>query len=289
MGYRGAFWRRLARLGATRFPVWFLRAAPVALGLAFFVVLRRSRRQTLRNLRLAAGERSLIRAWAGSALVFVRFAQCLAEGMRAGSGGTLGRSVVVRGREQVARAMERREGLIFLTAHVGPWDAVASALAEEGGPPLLLVMAAEGDPGAQSLQDETRKLVRVVRLSGDPLEALPLLEHLESGGIVAIQADRVPTGRPSVRTRLFGAPFALPKGPLQLAALSGAPLVPVFAARLGFGRVRVDVGDFRRLPPRPNADQFRAAADAIARDLEAAIARFPEQWFHFVDPDPDAP
>jgi KDO2-lipid IV(A) lauroyltransferase len=80
---------------------------------------------------------------------------------------------------------------------------------------------------------------------------------------------------------LFGAPARIPEGPLRLGALTGAPLVPVFAARTGHRRYVVEVAPPVRLRRTPTDAELDAAAQAIARELERFVRARPTQWFHF--------
>src|SRR5271165_5539699 len=108
----------------------------------------------------------------------------------------------------------------------------------------MIVMQRERDPGAMELQDAIRQAlggVQIVHVGGDPFASLPLMQHLRDGGIVALQIDRVPHRMTGRAVRLFGLPGAIPEGPLRLAQLTGAPIVPVFSARTGHRRYAVYV------------------------------------------------
>jgi lauroyl/myristoyl acyltransferase len=109
---------------------------------------------------------------------------------------------------------------------------------------------------------------------------LDLLAALRRGQVVALQGDRPRAGGRTVMARLFGRPLALPEGPMILARAAGTALVPTFSFREGRRRYRVVL----RPPIRVSRDSPRAkasadAAQALARELEWAIAREPYQWF----------
>ncbi len=96
-----------------------------------------------------------------------------------------------------------------------------------------------------------------------------------------MQMDRLPPGMRGRPGQLFGAPFQVPEGPLRLAAVSGAPLVPVFTRRLGYMEYEVQVAPPVRVPRRPTAVDLDAASSAILRAMEAFVRANPTQWFHF--------
>jgi KDO2-lipid IV(A) lauroyltransferase len=193
--------------------------------------------------------------------------------------------VVVKGREHVDAVLGAGRGAVFVTAHVGPWDAAARLLGTELGVRVALVMEAEPDPAARALHDEVRRAagVEVFAVGEGPLDALPVLRHLRGGGVVAFQIDRrAPSGR-SLATTLFSRPFAVPEGPFRLAALAGVPLLAVFSSRTGYFAYEVEAG-----PPvecqRPVVGaELEAAARVVVGRLESFIARHPTQWFHFGD------
>jgi KDO2-lipid IV(A) lauroyltransferase len=150
---------------------------------------------------------------------------------------------------------------------------------------VMIVEAAERDAAASAIQDEARRAfgLRVVHVGEDPLSALPLVHHLREGGAVALQVDRAPPGVRARSVTLFGEEARLPEGPLRLAALTGAPIVPVFAERAGYRRYEVTVNPAIRVPRAPSEADLDAAAQELAARLEAFVRARPTQWFHFRD------
>ena len=116
-------------------------------------------------------------------------------------------------------------------------------------------MQPERDARAQMLQDGARDRagIRVVNIGKSPLDSLPLLAHLRQGGVVAVQIDRLPKGMRARQAELFGEPWLLPEGPLLLASVSGAPIVPTFTRRIGYMKYEVVCAPAIHLPRRPNS------------------------------------
>lgn len=286
--HSAAFWRRFAHLGAARGPRFFVRFAPPLIGLVFFVLLPAARRAIVRNLRRIFGERDAWRESLDVARTFQNFAACLTESLGALRPESKRAHVHVRGARRIDELLERKTGFVITTAHVGPWDGAAQALANADGARVMIVMAREDDAGAEALHDQVRGNihVEVLRIGHHPLDALPALLHLQQGGIVALQLDRVPTGSTSIETRLFGAPFFVPAGPFLLAGLARVPLVPVFSARTGFFSRRIEVGHAVVPPRRPRPEQLERLAAAAVAQMEEHIRVYPTQWFHFgTEPD----
>src|SRR5262249_132964 len=105
--------------------------------------------------------------------------------------------------------------------------------------------------------------------------------HLRSGGVVALQIDRVPPGLRARSVMLFGAPGRVPEGPLRLAMWTGAPLVPVFAARTGYRCYEVVVHDPIRIARSADEAEVDAAGQRLADAMQRFVQAHPTQWFHF--------
>lgn len=277
-------WRRWAYLGARYGPRAFVRWSPPLIGLGFALGLPRARRQVLRNLRRIHGPRSELVELRDMAATFASFAACLAESL-AGE-----RPEGKRARYHVQNAAsfealrKQNRGLLLATAHVGPWDAAARALRNVVDEPVLLIMAGEEDAGAGEFHDLVRKQsgIDVCRIGNHPLDALEALEWLQAGKLAAVQMDR-PTASGALVTRLFGRPFAFPRGPFVLASLARVPLLPVFASRRGFFDYQIEVGQAIELPSRADGRQMEQAAESFATQLGAFLREHATQWFHFTD------
>jgi KDO2-lipid IV(A) lauroyltransferase len=173
--------------------------------------------------------------------------------------------------------------MILATAHTGGWQVAGLALEKMLGLKMLVVMRRERDARAQALQEAARERAGVsfAYVGDDPMESLGLLGHLRRGGVVAMQVDRLPPGMRGRAAELFGAPFAIPEGPLRLAAVSAAPILPIFTRRLGYMEYDVQAARPVHLPRRPETKDLDAAATSILGAMEAFVRANPTQWFHF--------
>jgi len=276
-------WRRALDAGITHGPRAFVRYSPPLIGLVFAAVLGRQRRAVRKNLRRALGPRSSLAEHADVARVFATFASCLTEAF-----------VVARGRperlvglcaddENFSQAAADGRGVIIATAHTGGWQAAGPILQSLHTADVVIVMAHERDARAEALTDDARDRygVRIVHVGTSPLDALPLLAHLKRGGVVAVQIDRLPQGMRGRTVSLFGEPWIVPEGPLQLAAVSGAPIVPVFTRRTGYMRYEVKSHPPVRIGRKPASAELDEAAQRICSAMEKFLRVNPTQWFHF--------
>jgi lauroyl/myristoyl acyltransferase len=275
--------RRLARWGASRGPEWFVRYAPPVIGVAAWAVAGDARRAIAVNLQRVRGPRTALRDALDGMRTFATYASCLTEILGAGSERARLPRMLVCGELNMIDALADERGVIFVTAHTAGWEVVGPLLSRDHGRRVMIGMHAERDAAARGIQDAAREAhgLIVTHVGEDPLAALPMVRHLRDGGIVALQIDRAPPGMRTRRVTMFGRESRLPEGPLRLAAVTGAPIVPVFAARVGHRRYRVEACRPIRLSRHAHAAELDAAAQQVADGLEGFVRGRPTQWFHF--------
>ncbi len=284
-----AFWRRLARGLATYAPDWFLRYSPTAIALVAAAVLPGARRGVSRNLVRIRGEVSPARHAYDVARTFTSYAGCIAEVMTNGTKNETHPEVTILGENDFYRAAARGRGIIMVTAHTAGWELTGPCILRDSGMQIMMVMEPEPDPVARKLQDEARTAsgLAVAHVGDDPFASLPLLHHLRKGGIVAFQIDRTPPGMRSRSVTMFGEPGTVPEGPMRLAQVSGAPILPAFSGRLGHRRYFVDIRPAIEISRRAKGDEL----DRVAQHMADAMMRFleerPTEWFDWGrDPSP---
>jgi KDO2-lipid IV(A) lauroyltransferase len=217
------------------------------------------------------------------AKTFVTYATCLTEVLSSGSKNGEPAQLEIRGHSRFEDALSDEKGAVLVTAHTAGWEAAGPQLARDRGLRVMIVERAEEDAVSREIQDQARRAqgLLVAHVGDDPLSALPLMKHLRERGVVALQIDRTP---PMLRARnvtMFGRPARVPEGPLRLAALTGAPIVPVFVARTGRGRYELVVRGPVRLSRSPGEAELDSAAQEIANSLSEFVRAHPTQWFHF--------
>ena len=284
LAHDGLFWRRLAHLGASRGPEWLVRYSPPFWGCAAAIAVPTARRTIAANLRRVRGAASPIREAVDVAKTFSAYASCLAEVLSSGSKNDRAPEALIYGERHIAKFMAVARGGVFVTAHTAGWELVGALLSRDHALELMMVMEPERAPEARRLQDEARMAqgVRVLHVGqGDPLASLPLLRHVREGGIVAMQLDRNPLGMKKRAVRLFDAPGTIPEGPLRLAQLTGAPLLPIFAARSGYRSYVVRAYEPITIARRASEAELDAAAQQMADVMTSFLRDHPTQWFHF--------
>jgi lauroyl/myristoyl acyltransferase len=280
-----AFLRRLAYAGARFGPRFVIEHSPKFFGTAFALALPETRARVLRNLRRIKGERGFLSEQRDVVETFTSYAACLAESLGIERGDAQGTELVVHGKAHLKEALASARGVILVTAHIGPWDCAARLLAKDFSADVVVVMLAEPDQEARKVHDSVRERtgVRVMHVGDHPLDSLPLLRHVRNGGMLAVQLDRGAPGGRFLDVELFGRAEHVPEGPFRLAALSGAPIVPIFAHRAGYFRYEFSVEAPIWVERAASQFELQTAAAAAARYMQAFISRHPTEWFHFAN------
>jgi len=280
-----AFLRRLAYAGARFGPRFVIEHSPKFFGTAFALALPETRGRVRANLRRVKGKRSFLAEQRDVVSTFTSYAACLAESLGIERRDAQHTELKVHGEAHLQAALLAGRGVILVTGHIGPWDCAARLLAKDFSADVLVVMLAEPDEAARRVHDSVRERsgVRVMHIGEHPLDALPLLRHVRGGGVVAIQLDRAAPGGRFLDVELFGEPEHMPEGPFRLAALSGAPIVPIFAHRVGYFHYEFSVAAPIWVSRQAPASELQAAAANAAQSMQSFITRHPTEWFHFAN------
>lgn len=281
--YNSALWRKAVVAGVTHGPEAWLRYSPPLFGCAFAATLAPQRRAVLKALRLVHGKRAPLTEMRDVAAVFANFAMSMTEAMAVGTdrGYRVTRRPINDWYAQSRIALGR--GVILATAQTAGWDVVGGLLHSTSHCDVMVVMEREPNAVAREMHDLTRHKsgVRVVHVGEDALASLPLLHHLRQGGVLAMKFDRLRPGMRTLPVTFFGQPWELPAGPLRLASLSGAPIVPCFTRRLGFLEYQPISCEPIYVARRATEEQHVRAAQQLAAALEGFVRAHPTQWLRF--------
>jgi len=280
---RGVFWRRLARFGAAQMPEWWMRYSPPVFGLAAALAVPRARKAVASNLERIRGPRTPALDAIEIAETFTTYASCLSEVLSSGSKNAKTPDLVLRGKHHMTDALEAKKGVLVVTAHTAGWDVAGPVFGHDHHVDLVMVMEREPDDEARRVHDSARKAsgLSFVHVGDDPMASLPLLRHLRRGAVVAIQIDRVPPSMRGRDVRLFQRSARVPEGPIRLAQITGAPIVPMFCSRLGFRRYLAEAMPPIHVPRHASDDALNAVAQQMADAMASFLRRYPTHWFHF--------
>lgn len=183
--------------------------------------------------------------------------------------------VHAEGRAHLEGALAAGRGVLVLTAHLGNWELLVRAGTLADRPVSVItrrLRAGWAEAAWRALRRDGPRLLPAGACARDVLAALARNE------IVGFVLDQHCAAARAVRVPFFDRPAATDPDLVRLAALSGAPIVPVFTWREAEHHV-VRVEPPVELPEAENARALRTAGTArcVAR-VEAAIRAHPEQW-----------
>ncbi len=279
--YDGLWWRKFAALGSTYGPEWWKRTSPAVIGAACFAMIATNRRGALANMRRVMGDTGA-NPRATALRMFVEFAYCLSETLERFGPRPLPVRVDLPEHDPIRESINAGRGAVVVTGHFGNWDIAALELLRYERP-THVVMAHEQNRSTNPYLEQMRahRGLHVVYSDRSVLTSLELLHALRRNEIVALQIDRLATSDTAREVDMFGSPVRLPSGPFELARLSGAPLVPVFAPRLGSRHYRIHLGRPWGLKRAASAEEIQRCIAGVAGEMEEMVRCHPDQWFQF--------
>ena len=277
---KGVFWRQFLRWAVLCTPIW-IEPVVMAFWSAFFLLWGPGRRGVMHNLKAIKPGSWSITNFFRCYRVFWNYAWTIADAVRFKETRTMP-DWEFSGWKQIEE-MQSRGGAILLTAHMGSYDLGAHIFAQTSGHRLVMVRAPETDARTHEFEEAHRAAGLRVEFSTQSGEmALDLLHAVTSGGVVAIQGDRVTEGISALPATLFARPAQIPAGPFALAMAARAPIFPVFVVRRGRRRYQVVAREPIEIVRSANrGEDFDRAVKRWTAELESVIGSNWYQWFAF--------
>jgi lauroyl/myristoyl acyltransferase len=177
------------------------------------------------------------------------------------------------------------KGSILLTAHVGNFE-LGGLFLRKLGLTVHAVYAPDPSPVVEAHRETARRTLGVngIPVTTNPFGFLPILRALKENACVAMQGDRDVSGT-GRRLPFFGETASFPVGPFKIAAISGAPLFPVFVLQEPDGRYRTVVHEpipvANPRDPDEKDQALTAAMGCFVSVMERTIRENPTQWYLF--------
>lgn len=187
------------------------------------------------------------------------------------------------GRARLEAALERRQGVLLVTVHLGNWE-FGGPFLKATGVPLLVITQPEPGQGFTELRQASRARwgIETLVVRDDPFAFVEIIKRLQAGAVVAVLLDRPPPPT-AVRVELFGRPLEASAAAALLARATGASLLPVYIVHEAGGyaaHILPEIGYARAELGTASARQ--ALTQEILRAFEPVIRQYPDQWYHFV-------
>lgn len=184
-------------------------------------------------------------------------------------------------------ALALGKGVVFLTAHLGPFDTLLHLLHHRG----YRITAVTGRTTSRFVFDGVTWLRRFNKL--DVVEASPsgvrrIFQALKRGECAAFLSD-YDFFQSGGEVMFFGSPTSLPQGPIRIARDTGAPIVPIFARRIGHRNCLIIHEALIIEKTKDLEADMERGLHLAAAALERAIGATPDQWVMFQKVWPSAP
>jgi KDO2-lipid IV(A) lauroyltransferase len=193
----------------------------------------------------------------------------------------------VYGMAHLENALKWGKGAILITPHLGHWE-LGSVLLTMRDCPLYAITLRDPEKKVQDFRDQARASMGVRSIHIDPERfetVLQVVRLLKENSFVALLGDRWEGGKKAA-VRFFDQEVYFPVGAAALALASGAPLIPAYTILQENGRYATHAEEpiwVRRQTGVVTSELLIQKTQELARVFEKAIARYPDQWYHFFD------
>lgn len=250
-----------------------------ALGKLIFLVSPGLRKQVISNLELAYPQEKTpeeIRKLGSQVLVMMsRSAASLLRGFHSDPEQFRARCIV-HGEENARIAHGKGKGIIFLTAHLGPFESVATDIALRGYEPHIIGSPLK-DPRLNEIVEHHRTKFGGALIERGK-ETFRVMKNLTTGGAMVILIDQN-TKVKSIPANFFGKPCPTPVGATMLALKSGAAVVPVFAHLREDGFEEIQYYPELTLIKTSNDQEDISVNTQLFNDvIEREVRKYPAQW-----------
>jgi len=293
------FWLGLIRWLILNLGRGVARACLFPTTLYFFIVRGPERRASKRWLEHVGAPH---KGWRGAMIHIYTFAITIVDRvlLLAGRGDEL--DVRAEGVDYLHQVLDAGRGCMLLGSHLGSFEAIR--VFNRSAPPEYRHLKVVMDRGQNSLMtqvmEEISPEIRDTVISASqpgPTIVLEAAGVMESGGMVAMLADRVRGSETTAEVDFLGRRTRLPAAPLAIADMLDVPVVMVFGLYEGRGRYRLV---FEPLPgpatPAASRSERRQRLNEriqrYADRLGHYACQYPYNWFNFhdfwtADTDPD--
>jgi len=174
-------------------------------------------------------------------------------------------------------------GVILLMSHVGCWQAAMSAL-DFIEVPLNMVMQITRDHDNYHLLKQKASNIKVIDAEGYLGGTVEIMKALARAEGVAVMGDRLfDKEKNGLRAKFLGAEAIFPHSAFRIASATGAPVVVLFASKLGSVDYSVRLARVILVPPGlgRKKEAYQTFLDEYIDSLETYCDEFPYQFFNF--------
>jgi KDO2-lipid IV(A) lauroyltransferase len=193
--------------------------------------------------------------------------------------GTFRKRVKIEGLEAALRLLGKRKGVLLLLSHFGNWEMMGIMSKLIGNSIMVIAKPMKKNKKMDQFITKIRSAAGLEVVSSIKASRI-VIKALSQNRVVGILIDQRAKRSEGIWADFFGKKAPTTPGLAVLAMKTGAPVVPVFMIRDGFGKHRlviqeplelVHTGDIKK--------DVEANTQLFNRTLESMIRQYPDQWF----------
>jgi predicted LPLAT superfamily acyltransferase len=203
----------------------------------------------------------------------------------------------ILGYEKLSISFEKKEilrnlisegnGIIFLMAHVGCWQAALSALGYLKIPINMVIHREEGDIDRHYFEHQsTQSPFRIIDPGGYLGGTLEMMDVLKKGEVLCLMGDRI-FGNPknSVSIDFLGEKAFFPFSAFKVASATGSPIVILITFKKDVANFGLDLAKVIYVPEKlgRSGENFKPYVSEFVNVLEKYTEVHPFQFFNFYD------
>jgi phosphatidylinositol dimannoside acyltransferase len=182
----------------------------------------------------------------------------------------------ISGEEKYLAARAHHRGAIIATVHMGSFEVAAAALHRRESN-IHVVFKRDAMSRFEQMRTRARQNLDVIEAAVDEGWGiwLRLRDALAQNQVVMLQADRVMPGQKGIKMKFLHGHLLMPTGPVRLALITGAPIIPIISTRTPNGRIQIHIEDAIEV----NASEpIEAAMLRVKEVVEKYVRAYPTQW-----------
>lgn len=219
---------------------------------------------------------------------FLTFAQVVLDRVFLMASNTPPVDLACEGLTALDDALALGQGCLLVGSHLGSFEACRLVKEQRPEVPLRILMDRQLNANATAFLEllNPELASQVIALGEHPAEnVLKIRDALDSGGLVALLADRAVGQEDTTEVNFLGCPALLPTAPYLLASLTQAPVVLFFGLYQGRDRYRVVFETFTKTPLKL-ARRRQREPDSAANPLQNWAQRFADRLAHHTRANP---
>ena len=183
--------------------------------------------------------------------------------------------------EFLEKFIDEKQGVIFLTCHLGNWELFGSWFAQyeiKRGHELHVVYQETHDMDISNYIRETREKGSMRMMSKD-VSVIKMAHMLKNGAHIAVLNDV--SGTNKMKVPFMGVEANNIPGPAIMALLTGVPVIPLCLYRIAPFEHEAEVLEPIKIPDKNlnHEERVRLMVLEMNKSLEKLIKKKPEQWF----------